>query len=394
LETNSFYHLESPGGNNPHQVYGEPKWQRTFGLADWSEKSAGFATGRFLMPYGEPRKDLSIVLPSSKVGDFVWTWNIDCIVTYVILSLFRESGFTGFEARPVIVEKIKGWSRRRGREEVIPPLWELLMRGKGGDAAPESGIYLFEYEEAGEIMKAYSSFRNGIIVDEANWDGSDFFTINGYPKYILITERVKEFIIDQRLTNCALIPSDKLEWGSSIRREDSMQKSRALAARPLEALLADLEDPDVARETIYALGVKGDPVAVDTLLKYLSDPNPSIWYTAAGAIGLIAKHKKTPDQIREQIFSKLCALLGHDVPLVRKSAATALSSIGTERAAQEVMRLLDDPHESVRSTGVFVVGYLRYKPALDALKRLTKDRSKLVRERAQMMVDRIECEFL
>jgi len=345
------------------------------------------------MPYGEPRKDLSIILPSSKVGDFVWTWNSDCIVTDVILSLFRESGFTGFEARPVIIEKIEGSSRRRNKEELVPPLWELLIRGKGGDAAPESGIYLFEYEEAGEIRRTYSSYRNGIVVDEANWDGSDFFTINGYPKYILITDRVKQFIIDQKLTNCALIPSDKLEWQGGIRTEDSIQKSRALAARPLESLLADLEDPDVARETLYALGVKADPRAVDTLLKNLSDPNPSIWHTAASAIALIAKHKKTPDQVREQIFSKLCALLRHDDPLVRKSAATALSYIGSERAAQEVMRLLDDPDESVRSTGVFVMGYLRYRPALDALRRLTKDRSKRVRKKAEMMVDEIECDF-
>lgn len=347
------------------------------------------------MPYGEPRKDLSIILPSSKVGDFVWTWNSDCIVTDTILSLFRESGFTGFEARPVIIEKIEGSSRKRRKQELVPPLWELLIKGKGGDAAPESGIHLFEYEDAGEIRKAYSSFRNGIIVDEANWDGSDFFTINGYPKYILITERVRQFIIDRQMTNCALIPSHKLNWESGIRSEDSVREKRAMASRPLESLLADLENSDVALKTkiIHALGYKGDPGAVDILIKKFDEPHPSIWHSAAGSVASIARRKQTPDRVREEIFSKLCALLGHDDPLVRKSAGTALGFIGTEQADQEVMRLLNDPDESVRGTGVFVIGYRRYGPALEAIRRLTKDRSKSVRQWARRMVDRIECEF-
>jgi hypothetical protein len=345
------------------------------------------------MPYGEPKKDLSIVLPSSKVGDFVWTWGSDCIVTDTILSLFKESGFTGFEARRVIIEEIEGSGRRRRKKELIPPLWELLIRGKGGDAAPKSGIHLYEYEEAGEIRKGYSSFRNGIIVDEANWDGSDFFTINGYPKYILVTERVKQFIIERQLTNCTLIPSDKLEWGSGIRSEDSVQKRRALAARPLESLLADLENSDVAMDTIHALGVKGDPGAVGPLIKKFSDPNPLNWHAAAGAVAQIAKHKKTSDPIREEILEKLCALLGHDDPLVRKSAATALSNIGGERAAREIMRLLDDPEESVRATAVFELGCRRFLPALDAIRRLTRDRSKRVRGTARRMVETIECDF-
>jgi vesicle coat complex subunit len=161
----------------------------------------------------------------------------------------------------------------------------------------------------------------------------------------------------------------------------------------LNPYLADLENPDVALETINALGAKADSRAVDTLIKKFNDPNPVIWYSAADAVGLMGKHKKIPDRIREEIFSKLCALLRHDDPLVRKSAAMALSYIGSEQAAREVMRLLDDPDESVRSAGVFVMGYLRDKPALDALKRLTRDRSKRVRKKAEMMVDEIECDF-
>ena len=50
------------------------------------------------------------------------------------------------------------------------------------------------------------------------------------------------------------------------------------------------------------------------------------------------------------------------------------------------MRLFEDPEASVRQTGVFVIGFLRYKPALSAVKRLTRDRSKSVRKTAKRVL--------
>lgn len=367
---------------------------RTFGLAEWSEIAAGFSTGRLYPPHGEPRKDLAIVLPTTKVGDFVWTWYSDCIVPDRTLALFKDAGFTGFGTRPVIIEKVKGSKAKRRKEEPIPPLWELLIRGKGGDAAPESGIVPYQYEDSSGVTRhGYTSFRNGIIVDEANWDGSDFFTVNGYRKFLLVTERVKEFIIDQQLTNCALIPSDKLTWGSGVTPEESLAELRELENRPFESLLAELEDPESLRHAMYGLGCKGDPRAIDPLIQRFDHPDPLIWYSAASAVAAIAKHKLTSDQTREEIFSKLCALLGNSNPPIRKTSAMALSYIGSEQAAQKVMRLLDDPHESVRSTAVFVMGFLRYRLALDAVRRLTRDRSKDVRKEARIMVAELESEF-
>jgi hypothetical protein len=387
-----FYHLQSPRPSKPHQIYGRPEWERRFGRAEWSDKEGGLSTGRLLPPYAEPRVDLTVILPSLKIGDFVWTWYSDCIVTESSLSIFRQAGLTGFEARPIIVEKIKRLNRKRREEVTIPPLWELLIQGKGGDAAPESGIYpLYEIEDSGRF--SYSSFRNGIIVDEANWDGSDFFTVNGYPKYILVTERVKELIIAHQLTNCALIPSHKLEWSSGTRPEDSLAETRAIASRPLGALLADLENSDTAMDIIHALGHKGDPQAVGPLIRKFDNPDPFIWYAVAGAVAEIARNKDLTAQVREEIFSKLSGLLSHEDRLVRRTAATALGYIGGERAAEEVMKSFGDPDELVRDKGVFVIGFLHYKPALEAVRRLTRDRSKMVRETARRMLRRLSSEF-
>jgi len=363
-------------------VYGRPGWLKWYGTAEWSDKVGGLSTGRLLPPYGQARVDLAIIPPSPKIGDFVWTWYNDCIVTDSTLALFREAGFTGFEARPVTVEKFKRMGRKRSAAIAIPPLWELLIQGKGGDAAPESGIYVMgQDEESGSLE--YSSFRNGILVDEANWDGTDFFTVNGYPKYILVTERVKELIIGHQLTNCALIPSDKLEWSGDLRPEEHRERAREMAARELESLLADLDESDKPSDTIYALGLKGDPRAVDPIIRRFDDRNPFVWHSAAGSAAEIASNKSLPESVREQIFSKLKGLLTHDDPWVRKSAATAIGYVRGQPTGEVLMGLFEDPDEGVRRTAVFMIHVLRYKPALDAVKRLTRDRSKDVREAAR-----------
>ena len=379
-----FYHLDSPIPDEEYPLYGRPQWAATYGLAEWSKKAVGLSIGRMGLSRGDPRVDLTIVLPSPKVGDFVWTWYSDCIVPDRTLALFRAAGFSGFDVRPVHVEKTRG--RKRLTEAAIPPLWELVIKGKGGDAARESGIRVIGRDDSGEPR--YSSFCNGIVVDEANWDGSDLFTINGYPHHLLVTERVKELIIARELTNCTLVPSHELQWGLGTRPEEFFEELRARSERDLSSLLADLESKDKSklRKTMNALGKKGDPLAVDPLVRKFSHPDPSIWYSAASAVAKIARSKDLSEQVRENIFSKVISLLGDRKARVRATAATSLGHIGGDRAAEEVMRMLEDPEESVRSTAVFVLGFLHYKPALDALKRLTRDRSKSVRDEARRVV--------
>jgi HEAT repeat protein len=79
-------------------------------------------------------------------------------------------------------------------------------------------------------------------------------------------------------------------------------------------------------------------------------------------------------------------LLRDDDPWVRKSAATAIGYVKGDRSAELLMTLFEDPDDRVRSTAVFMMACLRYKPALEDVKRLTRDRSKEVREWARRAV--------
>jgi hypothetical protein len=379
-----FFCLQWPRPDSTRHVYGQPEWYDEFESAEWNDRVVGISTGRFKPPFGRPVTDLSISLPSRVIGDFVWTCYSDCIVTDDVLSLFRNAGFTGFDARRVDIERIVGVSRKRMREEPLPPLWELLILGEGGDADPASGIRVIGHDEA-TGNPIYSSFRNGIIVDEDNWDGSDFFRINGYYRYYLVTERVSRLIIERQLVNCMLIPSHKLEWGSDFRNEDLEARRREFAARSLESLLSELDSEDTRDwlAVLFALGEKGEAGALDAIIKKFAHPDPIYWTSAAGAAAAIYLHKDTSEHTRHALFTRLRDLLNHDNYIVRKSAATTFLRIGGERAAKEVLILLEDEHEAVRSTAIFVMEQLHYKPALEAIKRLIKDPSKRVRVRVR-----------
>ena len=164
------------------------------------------------VPEEEGELRASLIFPEEKdeVADFTWTDRGECLVTEAVLQLFRQAGFTGFEPRRVLVETVAGDNGDRvGGSHNLPELWHLFITGRGGEADPQSGIELLSSCEACGFRE-YSDAQDGIRVAERNWDGTDFFTVNGYPGLILITERVRDLIVTRELENCALTPAE--DW--------------------------------------------------------------------------------------------------------------------------------------------------------------------------------------
>lgn len=148
---------------------------------------------------------LRIDIVSRKVGDFINTFLSEWLISDKVAVLFKDNGFTGYELKPATVCNIQ-----------LPyNLWEFVVTGKGGDADPASGIYL-KKECTYCNHKRYSAYENGIVVNEDNWDGSDIFTVTGYSGLILVTERVKEVVEENKLTGVEFIPSHELIWPESV----------------------------------------------------------------------------------------------------------------------------------------------------------------------------------
>jgi len=143
------------------------------------------------------------------------------MITDRVLSLFRGAGITGFTTRPVNI-RLVGRSRRERAPAEVPRLWEFVVTGSAGSVHPDSGIRLLvDCPDCGLV--AYSSYTNGIIVDEQQWDGSDISSVKEWPNICLVTEKVKKLIVAQGLTNVILIPAEALRWPDDIPRPEEFE---------------------------------------------------------------------------------------------------------------------------------------------------------------------------
>jgi hypothetical protein len=205
----------------PHIFWKLTSPETTRGLAEWDDSMK--LGGPVFCPTnpghrraGKRLTDLSVLLTSKKTPDFVWTWQSECLIQERVLQLFREQGFTGFEVKPVRARmKVRakeidpcddnpGLTEAEVSKARTPTLWEVVITGWAGMAPPESGIRLIEScPDCG--LKGYSCFTDpSRLIDESQWDGSDFFMVWPLPRFIFVTDRVARFINDNKLRGVGL----------------------------------------------------------------------------------------------------------------------------------------------------------------------------------------------
>jgi Protein of unknown function (Gmx_para_CXXCG) len=189
------------------KLYG-PGSQRK--IAEWIDEEMDLDTVKCHVSDGHQHAgkrltDLSIWLRGSAAEDFVWTWYSDCLIQDHVLNFLREQEFTGFDVKPVRA-RFKSDSKKPA-----PKLWELVVMGWAGMAAPESGITMDDHCPACGHTH-YSGFsRPENLIDEAKWDGSDFFMVWPLPRYVFVTERVAEAIRERGFSGVTFTAIEDLE---------------------------------------------------------------------------------------------------------------------------------------------------------------------------------------
>ncbi|HNX29617.1 MAG TPA: hypothetical protein PKN87_09465 [Syntrophomonadaceae bacterium] len=137
------------------------------------------------------------------MGDFVSTVFSDWLITDRVAEIFKAHNRTGYKLHPVKV----------CNKKLSFNLWELVVTARAGKAHPDSGIYVKEHcGYCGSTV--YSPIKKGvgIIVDETRWDGSDFFIITEYYKFVLITEKAKKVIEENKLKGAKIVLASDLGW--------------------------------------------------------------------------------------------------------------------------------------------------------------------------------------
>jgi len=139
---------------------------------------------------GKRTTELQVVLKKRRTFSVMWTWGNECLIQQHILDVFHQQGFTGFQAKPVHARF------NRPGATGTPQFWELIVTGWAGLASSESGIRLNQEKSCpvcGSLK--YSGATNfSRLIDEKNWDGSDFFMVWPLPKFMFVSDRVREFI--------------------------------------------------------------------------------------------------------------------------------------------------------------------------------------------------------
>jgi hypothetical protein len=155
---------------------------------------------------GKRLSDLSVVRLDRQLEDFCTTSSSEYLSQDRVLELFRQHRFSGFAVKPVT-------ARFENSSHRPPTLSELVVTGWAGLAKPESGI---RFDEAGSCKICGSLHYTEItdaeqLIDESQWDGSDFFMVWPLPRYVFVTERVVDVIRDNHLTGVRFQPASEMK---------------------------------------------------------------------------------------------------------------------------------------------------------------------------------------
>jgi hypothetical protein len=148
--------------------------------------------------------NLHLLIADNVLQDFMWTSYGNCLIEEKTRLLFLAEGFTGLQTAPVHLRY------EPPSERPLPILHELKLTGWGGVARPESGVRIIRNCATCGLLE-YSPFTNGeLILDQNQWEGTDFFMVWPMPLYVFITDRVATFIRAKGLSGAEILELRKM----------------------------------------------------------------------------------------------------------------------------------------------------------------------------------------
>ena len=125
------------------------------------------------------------------------------LVSKKVREVISQAGLTGAEFYPPVGYRTRG--RKPAYQEMIRQCrddvqYEVIhVTGDGGSVAETSGVRL---EESCDVCgwRAYTLPENGFVIDESQWDGSDFFHVKEFGPFF-ISERAADILYQGELSN-------------------------------------------------------------------------------------------------------------------------------------------------------------------------------------------------
>jgi hypothetical protein len=158
-------------------------------------------------------RSLRVELYGSSITDFIWCDSDEIIISESLKNLFMKSDLGGLDFRQIDV--VAWWRVDPATSEMVdwgnyespPPLFQMVILGKGGSILPQNKVHVKSACNVCGVI-SYEPLQNGISVDVNQWDGSDFFVMDEFPGYVLMTERALNFLDENRVRNFIATPAE------------------------------------------------------------------------------------------------------------------------------------------------------------------------------------------
>ncbi len=194
----SFFKIWQDSPTSPATTYAGGQW------VNWpADKSAVCPHCNVPKPEAQPSEYHIKLNYLGRKGFIEVLWNSHGLPIFRsdVINLWRSSGFTGFETRPVHVTG--WWNKKRPLPKNIPQYYRLIVTGRATllspptkSVCPVCGFRHYDF-----------SHRVGIRVDESSWDSSDIFAPYGYD-FVLCTQQVAEVTLQADYKHIVFVRSE------------------------------------------------------------------------------------------------------------------------------------------------------------------------------------------
>jgi hypothetical protein len=213
----AFWLLDPPASVRPAKESPDTRYEQVICPLNDGHRRAGRRIG-----------ELSVIVPPSGVRDVVFTWSNDILLSKRALDLFKKNRVTGFKATRART------SYPKNIKAAPPELFELVVVGWGGWAAPAAGVTLVR-SCPGCGHKVYSIGEPSRLLDPAAWDGSDLFIVWPASGFCFMSDRLAGILRRENVSGVKLLPASALP----IERGDRVSPA-PLATRMSEARAYEL----------------------------------------------------------------------------------------------------------------------------------------------------------
>ncbi len=223
----------------PSQLYAGGQW-----VNDTREHCP--ACGAFLESTEPPEIEIQLNhLGRRGFVEYLWNSHTAPIFRADLIALWQEMGLTGFMIKPV---RVTGWYEhpRKPLPENIPTYYRLMTTSKAQltEPPPVKGpcpmCGFIEYA----FPKISTHLPNGLRIEPASWEGSDFFGLVGY-EFIFCTRRVAEITLRAGYNRhiCFVRVEDYGRWKEFNIREWTPKAYQEYVERFLIRRVEDLDKP-------------------------------------------------------------------------------------------------------------------------------------------------------